>query len=621
LKSNLKKYIYILIFNFLFVACGADSDFLRDVTGDETALNSLSTPEGDIFEQLVSGIYQYEMINDYQLGFTFMSVDSNCNSETCSLFKQQYTFFDNNISTYDNKKSQVVLSTNGWLDMSSEDECNVKFTNTLAKINCEDGKEEHINIEEESIVGQSILGVFSEISSEKVKDTLATFNNNSTMNTLSSTILNDTNSTAKYIINIDESPRIYLNSEYTIVADSPVLESYSNLYMKLNGYDIIVKNLNLDTSSIEIYLEEVRVNDFGSAPIWRKQIVYDNYTIVSMSFNSELKKLLKIKDEAFISFYNGFLRYGEFIHNTKKDSIYVNKDAFNSIYNQLKEEYIGTSKLSSYLEIDKGLHVVNYFFGKKASLAMTSNYDETKVNFTYDIFDGSSTGVNWIIGKYGLRRESSTCDLNLFINSFEYKCDDGRESLLSLQNTKALHEDFLLEYLQNNSIDIALENNSSLFSFGSSQVSLLEKNLVDAYQFNLINSLNVGTDKNLNDAVSLFSTSLYVNGLDADHYMVIESPVKTSNGIIKIYDNSDTEIFSSTWISSLVNGKEIINVEVPSGAESWFGDIENIILTQLETEPGKYKIITGTMIMIKNKETIVDYLDYPAKEDIKGKIL
>ena len=280
MKNYLVKYIYILVLSFLFLGCGADSDFLRDVADD---VSSTSVPQGTIYSQFEKGLYKYEMINEQQLGFTFLSVDQNCNSNNCSLFKQKYTFIDNNISIYNQEINQVVLSINGWLDVSSEDECDAKFTDLNVEISCDDGKKEYIETEENSLSELSILGVFLDITIEKIKDTLATFKSNSIQNTLSSTIKNDINSSSRYIIDIEKSLIIYSDAQYTTKANSSVLDSYSNLYMKINGYDLIFKDLTLDTSSIEIYLDGVGVSDFGSAPVWKKQIVYDNYIIIELS--------------------------------------------------------------------------------------------------------------------------------------------------------------------------------------------------------------------------------------------------------------------------------------------------------------------------------------------------
>lgn len=624
---NLKfwQYVFIMIFTFTVVGCGADSDFLRDTTADTTTNDNSNISLGQAHEQLENGLYQYEWVNEHQLGFNYIGIDPECTADICSLVKKKYLFVDNNVTEYKDKVSSLVLSEHGWVRKSSEEECNIVFSNNTLERTCQDGHYENILLEETTLEGEQFFDLYPDVILESmIKDNYATFDHRALKVLLTASTQNELNSTARYFIDPEEAPTVYRDANQIAEATQREWESYSQLNVKLNGYTLIVNRADLESGLFDVYYDDVNVSADYTELRWHKEIVYENYRVLIFSFDTLLKEHTDVKDVPFISYYDGSLRCGASKSNNTVSDVYLDKVAFNTIYEQLMDDYIGKSEVSALF--DNGLYQVDSDTGDGYNV-LTLSADKRELFIERKQFYGSATDVTWFLSDQGLKRESNSCEMNLYKESYDYRCLDGRKAYVACSTPKKVPEEFIAQYLVDNNSGLTLADNTAFFSYEARVLSCNQEMLADIYRFNFEESLAVGKRYDSEDAELLFS----ISNKEKDLY--IQSMSSTDNGNLAISDLEPNSIGSvvyrsgpmalsitGSWRSFSYGNLGIVEVVVPTEVQSEFNDQEVLFLIEMEVSPGVTKVVTGSKIMQQGSQENINFLNYHGFKDLENTI-
>jgi len=294
---------------FILAGCGADSDLLRDE-------NIARQPTGGAYDILKEVIYAYNFVGD-RVGFNYLALNDECTTKECFLLQESYEL-KNNESQVVPTIGRIILSKNGFFDKSRHRECSIKYSGNTFTERCPDGRTITTNIVTTDLEGKGLReGANAIVYANKLKDSRATFTYKSAQYDFK-----DVSDERLYeMVNQDVSKCKTIPDNVFVQLDD-TLAFHPNIRCEVNGLSIDIHDLQSNAGTFSVN------GAIGGA--WEKALVYDRYTVVTLdAINGQ---------QYFIASYNDFVRIGEVIPK-EHTRTYLNTEAFNVIYTQLKDVY------------------------------------------------------------------------------------------------------------------------------------------------------------------------------------------------------------------------------------------------------------------------------------------
>ncbi len=561
MSSKILCNLSIILSMLVLIGCGADSDLLRDDNVGEK-------PKGLAYKTLNSKIYKLKKIDLSNIGFEYLSVNDDCTQESCSLLKDTYALFNDETNKLAIKKS-IILSANGWYEKSQHEECSLEFNGNKLTEHCSDGRESTLEFSETSLEGLRLDELDnSVITQEELKDPKATFTHN--------TILYEVKQKNTDVL-------------YTI-ENSDTSKCYEDI-CTIDGIQFDLKQLNAQSGSL----------DTGS---WTKTLQHENYEIIELNTTVNDKKY-------FIAPYNGYTWIGEIVPK-QSVSYYINTQAFNVVYAQLRDEYKASSGI--YQELEKIYFRLGVYANKKWSQQLSVNIDK-ELSIAYRDFSNNEISDNWILSQSGFKRESLVCDSQFYYNSFKFNCEDGRSEEFIFLNETSLENDLIYHHLKEKKLDFPLYDKDEFFSVNAKKFTFKHKNnLGTNYIFNVAESFDIGTEIFIDDASSFNQDLLFISTKNKSAYMKIKGIAKGTNGTATLLDVNGTQIDSSIqWKKVYIGDRKIIYIKLNGNIEHYFTTQKSIVL--MEFELSSKKVVSG-FANYEDNETIQEYINIQAYEDI-----
>jgi len=288
--------------------CGADSDLLKDQ-------NINKKPSGKAYDILKEDIYEYREVNTNKLGFNYLSLDDECNTKKCSLQEATYFFKDKESKNIPLDK-KIVLTQNGWFEKSKHSECKMNFSGKSFIEICPDGRKFDTKIVKINLEGQELNQIENaSLYYDKLKDQQATFTYDSEKYDFHQKSDFDI-----YEILDSDSSKCKVNK--TFARNDTSLTEHMELQCYINGISFKIKDVPAS--------EGIVVVNGTTQQAWKKEKVNNKYTIINLG---------KVDDrEYFVASYNSFVRIGTILPKLSTES-FINTEAFNVIYTQLKDKY------------------------------------------------------------------------------------------------------------------------------------------------------------------------------------------------------------------------------------------------------------------------------------------
>jgi len=602
----------ILVFVWLFFGCGADSDLLRDQGTD-------TKPFGIAYDALNKGVYGYKKIDGKYLGFDYYILSSDCKIDDCSLLHKEYIIFDGNI-TEQKTDTFSQLSSMGWHEKSLISECKITFNEAVFTKKCPDGEDSNTTVNINELNNQKIVEYNREVINQNdLKDSKALFTQ--TANQLDFNISNE-EQTFKLLIT--DASKCYESEEKVLALNIENLKTYTNAVCTLDNILTISFESLADTNGTVKIVDTQKNKSYSG--VWSHKQVYGKYDIIEITSD-------KLNTSLFIAYYDGFVRVGKVIPKRKNNN-FLNKDAFNMIYTQLSEQYIKSSIIKA--ELKKVLYKLAFFNGKQGYKKISLSADNA-LTFSYSTFFDSTPASNWILTKNGLHRESKECMGNIFFNSYEYKCTDMREGILTKLEEKDIDEKLVFNYLKEKKLNFKLDDNDTFFDEGAKELLYRYVSDLDTYIFNPTTSLSVGRVPLENNVSELFLDDMYVSSKDKKHYLKILKPKLDSNGSVELYSlknsvelNSTTENnstfilnniekrYTKKWFQKNIGDFKTIQVDLNSTEQDYFS-VNTMILMPFELS--KTRIVVGENFETKNQSYDVSYLNFEGYNSIENNII
>ena len=312
---NKQKLTGAIVTTLLLLGCGADSDLLEDSHVNKT-------PEGAAYDIYAKDFFEYKTVPNestgaIELGFSYLRLGEECNTKECLLIESLYRF-ENDESTNIPLQKNLILSDNGWFDKSQVEECSLDFSGSKVKQYCPDGRDLTIYVAQSDLEGKGLRSLHqASLYVDKIKDPEATFTHNSKRIELGIENQHTVYETVESALNrCKASDGSYARNDNNLI-------EHSELNCKFNG-------LKLSFSSVPSESGTVLLNDGASgSATWTRKTINNRYIVLETSaINGQ---------SYFISAYNSYIYTGNVTPKTMAKE-YINTEAFNVIYTQLKDE-------------------------------------------------------------------------------------------------------------------------------------------------------------------------------------------------------------------------------------------------------------------------------------------
>jgi hypothetical protein len=606
----IQNFIISSILLFL-VGCGADSDLLRDQNSGDAS----TVPTGSAYLALKNGIYTYKKVDNNYLGFDYFTLEEGCSTLKCSLAHQQYIIFDGNI-TQKSPSTMIQLSKNGWYEKSQLHECSITFHGQSIRQTCPDGKDETILFSQKVIDSKKLVDYDTQtINSDDLKDNRAVFN--------SSAFSYDLNTTNQklYELTANDSSKCYDSKNNLTTLTSSNLSSFTTIFCTTNSFEFTLTDLSGTSGSLSIHN---KITNLEHSATWQKKKVFNNYDLIELDAST-------LENSIFVVHYNGYVRSGITV-DKEAHTRALNKDGFNAIYTQLADKYSTMSLTKKHLT--NSLYRLGWVDNKLAYNKKSLIGSDTISNEYNGFFSGISS-ANWVLSTDGFRRESETCPINVFFNSYDYNCEDGRKGDGVHVETKELNEKLAYHYLQKNTKNYKLDNNDTFFSTGAQEIIYRYTSDIDTFIFNPQSSLAVGLEPVKDGIDKLIGADFFISAKDKKHYLKIVNAVGDINGTAKIYalksnielntttENNSTyilanieEIASSTWDTQNIDTQTIMQIVLNDEQKEFFNISTKMVLTTFELS--STKVITGEVYQEANKSHEISYLNFEGFTNIES---
>jgi len=596
------------------MGCGADSDLLRDQDSQEQS----NIPTGLAYSALQKGIYTYKKIDDIYLGFDYFTLEERCTTQSCAIAHQQYIIFDGNI-TQRPPSTKIQLSKNGWYEKSQVDECTITFNGQSIQQICPDGRDETISFTKQAIDSKKLTAYDTRtINADDLKDAEASFNN--------SALQYDLNTTTQklYEITLNKFSKCYDNADKSNLLVDSNLSTLTTIFCAKDNISFTINDLNLSNGSLMLHNDITKQENQAT---WQKKKVFNNYELIEINA-TDLEKPI------FVVHYNGHVYAGSVLQELSYSKA-LNKDGFNAIYTQLADKYSSQSLTKKHLS--NNLYKLGWIkdipvYNKKSFI------DATTISNQYNGFFSSLPSANWILATTGFHRESEVCPVNIYFNSYDYTCEDGRSGEGVHIKTQELDEKLIYHYLQQNAEGYKLDNNDTFFSVGAQEIVYRYTSDIDTFIFNPQASLTVGTHPIEDNVNELLNIDFFISARDKKHYLKIIHTAGDTNGTADIYAlknnielNSSTEnnssyisdniekIASSTWNTQNIGTQTILQVVLSNEQKKFFNISTKMVLTTFELS--RIKVITGEVFQEANTSYDVSYINFEGFTNIESLLI
>lgn len=595
------KIIMLNLVLIVFLGCGADSDLLRD---DSTG----GKPSAKSYKILEDKVYSYNALDSLRVGFEYLSLNEECNTEACYMLRDRYVLFNG-----ESKKlpldDTLVLSKNGWYEKSKDAECSVTFSSSTVTKRCPDGTEQIIRISEQSLEDMSIVDELNttNITEERFKDPESTF----TYESKRYEFKQENSYKLFEILDSDKSKCYSSNDRSEVISNDINLSSNPTVVCDIENIEIVLNGADKEKGSLTVNGKSVETN-------WVKSVEFENYSLIELNVTTENN----IKN-FFIAPYNGTVRVGKIIEKESQIN-YLNTEAFNAVYTQLYDEYKSISE--TYQKLKNNYYLVSNYGGDKGYKQFSVD-DEDKVVFTYKNFRDEILTANWILTSKGLTRESLICNSEFYFHGFTYSCEDGRSTEVSFLSEHTLKNELIKSYLTTQGLNFPLENKNKFFSLEAKELSFKEKSLSGkGYIFNVDASYAIGKSPLEDDANESSEETLFISMKNKSSYAKLVGLNDEKHGIVEIYELNSTagtntqilatakKITSDTkWKKETFGGKDIIEIVNSHEFKENFNTKNNVAIIefQLQTQ----KLISGELYSDGNTST-KKYLNIDGYENI-----
>lgn len=547
------RFFLIVFMLFMMIGCGADSDLLRENSNqDDESQKETKLPTGKAADPFLDGIYRYTKTDNNILEADYFTLNSDCNKTDCHVVKEHYTIIDNNISkeTTSSSPTEYLLNGYGWQEKSRMDQCNIIFNKEMVQQECNDGQLYQWQVSSTDLNNMNILHNTARhtIAETLILDKFARFPKGNSAYSLVRTLPETEYLTTKNRL-------CYQDRALSIPAE--VLDQNSNLFFKKGTYLFQLMDTTSHSGEVVIYNEDLVQLSLAERIFWNRKNVYDNYEVIEIGISSYMKNILHIENDFFLTLFDDSVKYGEIIRAGSQKDFY-NKDAFNTIYSQLKEKKKKESRLLSFI-LD-GFYEVGFYSGKQGVEKLYYDAESEKTVKSQTPFFDSGLEPNWIIttNTTEFRRESFECDAVLNYTELHERCEDGRENYYRFIDQTPLKEQLIFNYVQNERPRLQLENNTTLFSLQAEAYNIEKRSDYSSYKFYLDSDFKKGYAVNEDNASSLFGKSLYLTAEDKNAFIYVHNPQKSAySSVVSFYDINtsyvEEEILADTNTSNEVN--------------------------------------------------------------------
>jgi hypothetical protein len=569
----------------ILIGCGADSDLLRDE-------NVASEPKGSAYEVLSSKVYKFTKPDELNIGFEYLSTNDNCTQDECTLLDDSYLLFNKETKKLPSETS-VVLSQNGWYAKSQHEECLLRFDGSTVIEHCPDGRKSVYKFSKKSLEGTKLSELDPEIILQSdLKDPKATFTYDTSLYEVS-----QSSQDTLYEFDNNDVNKCYIDKEKQNVVSEEDFSKITEMFCSIDNVEFHIDDLNKSTGIITN-------EDAENIATWKKVLKYDVYNLIELNFSSNGKQY-------FLAPYNGLVRVG-LVTPQKNVMKYINTEAFNVVYTQLKDKYTDTFKI--YENLQDGYYRMGVF-GNKKWYQKFSIDAEDNFKMSYRDFSDYEISENWILTNKGMNRESLVCDSQYYFQKLTYSCEDGRNGEFALLDEKTLKNDLILNYIEKENLNLSLYNEDKFFSIDAKEFTIKHKsNSGVSYIFNVEESYDVGTQAFTDGATSFDTNILYISEPGSSAYIQIQGLKNDTNGTAILYKSYGAEVDDSIlWKKITIADKQIVLIEHNELIEKYMHTKKSIVLVEFSL--AAQRVISG-YLNYDETEYIEHTLNSVAHQDI-----